>query len=81
MDSLVNEGSKHIIPHKGAPFGGSEPCSPQFWQPNPQNCHFWALNRTFKRERKKIQLLIILTLISRSWRNLYSYGGLSRNFP
>jgi len=53
-------------------FWGSERCAPKFrGVKSPKNWNFGGVNRTFKPEREKIQILLTWKLLSRSWQNLY----------
>jgi len=44
---------------------------PKFWGITPKNWNFGGVNRTFKPERQKFQILITWKLLSQSWRNFY----------
>jgi len=54
----TNEGSKRVVPLKEVPFGGHKDVSLNFGVKSPQNLNFGGVNRTFKPEREKIQILI-----------------------
>ena len=54
----TNERSKRVVPLKEVPFWGLNDVSLNFGGKIPQKLRFWAVNRTFKPEREKIQILI-----------------------
>jgi len=56
---------------QGCAFWASERCPSKFWGKTPKNWNFGCVNRTFKSERQKIQILITWKLRSRSRRNFH----------
>jgi len=55
----TNEGSKRVVPLKEVLFGGLNDVPLNFWGKIPQKLIFcWGVNRTFKPEREKNQILI-----------------------
>jgi len=54
----TNEGSKRVVPLKEVHFGSLNDVPLNFWGKIPQKLKFWGVNRTFKPEREKIQILI-----------------------
>ena len=56
---------------QGSAFWASERCAPKLWGKTPKNWNFGGVNKTFKPEWQKIQILITWKLLSRSWRNFY----------
>jgi len=56
--SWTNQGSKRVVPLKEVPFGGLNDAPLNFKGKIPQKLKFWGVNRTFKPEREKIQILI-----------------------
>ena len=54
----TNEGSKRVLPLKEVLFVGLNDVPLNFWGKSPKNRNFRAVNRTFKHEREKIQILI-----------------------
>jgi len=69
-----NEGSRRVVPRKEVPFGGLNDV-PLYFGGNPppkkKTEILGGVNRTFKPERQKIQILITWKLLSRSWQNFY----------
>jgi len=53
-----NECSKRVIPRKDVPYGDINDVSLNFGVNPPKKRNFWPMNRTFKRERQKNQVLI-----------------------
>ena len=67
----TNESSKRVVPLKEVPFGGLKDVPLNFGGKIPQKLKFWGMNRTFKPEREKIQILITCKLLSRPLQNFY----------
>ena len=75
----TNEGSKRVVPLKEVPFLGLNDVPLNFGGKSPKNWNFGAVNRTFKPEPEKIQILITWELPSRSWQDFYRrYAPLKR---
>ena len=50
--------SLDVKSRKDVPFGGLNDVPLNFWGKTPQKLNFWGVDRTFKPEREKIQILI-----------------------
>jgi len=68
---FTHNSPKDVKSRKDVPFGGLNYVPPNFVGIIPKNWNFGGVNRTFKPERQKFQILITWKLLSRSWRNFY----------
>jgi len=60
----TKDDSKRVISRKVMPFGGLNDVTLNFMSQTPKYWQFLPMNRTFKREWQKIQMLITETLLS-----------------
>ena len=54
----TKEGSKRVVPRKEVPFRGLNDVPLNFGGKTPKNLNFEGVNKTFKSERQKIQILM-----------------------
>jgi len=69
----TSEGSKRVVPRKEVAFVGQNVVTLNFQGQPPlqKNSNFGGVNRTFKPEQQKIQIIITWKLLSWSSRNFY----------
>jgi len=68
---FTRHSSKDLKSRKDVPFEDLNDVPLNFGGKLPKTDFFGGVNKTFKPERQKIQILITWKLLSRSWRNYY----------